>query len=91
MADAYRYAEGGPPSREIRLMQYIDRYGCDAVLGRKMYAREIRRINVAENVIAAHRSLRQALNYASWATEHPDAAALLARAERLAQELYPDG
>src|SRR5690242_10841853 len=65
-AAAYRYADGGPTSHETRLAQYIDRFGAQAVLGRKLYAREIYRIITAENILTAYRSSEQAANIATW-------------------------
>ena len=90
MADAFVFAEGGPPSREIRLLQQIDRFGIAAVLGRKLYAREIYRMRVAENIVNAYRAQEATNNVAVWASENRQSAKLLNRARRLKQELYGD-
>ena len=71
-------------------MQYIDRFGADAILGRKLYAREVRRVLMAENVVTAHRSHEQAKNGAEWARDNPDLSRILNEARKLKQELYGD-
>lgn len=86
MAAAYQYADGGRPSREIRLSQYIQRFGVNAVLGRPLYAREIYRITIAENVVNAFRSFRASQNAAEWARGNPEMAALLNKARLMAEK-----
>ena len=44
---------------------------------------EIARIRISENIIAAYRAREQAENWAAWAADYPDAAALLNDAERI--------
>lgn len=88
MADAFRYAEGGPPTREILLLEYIDRFGAQAVLGRPLYYREIRWLTVIENIITAYRLQNAATNYAQWARDNPKLAATLNLARALKIEMY---
>ena len=71
-AAAYAYADGGPISREVLLLAYIDRFGVDAVMGRQLGAGEMRRMTVAENIVKAYRSRAKADNWAEWANLYPD-------------------
>lgn len=87
MADAYLYAETGThPPLEYLLLNYIDRFGVEAVLGRRILsAGEIRRMNAVENVVEAFRARKAEMdggNVAKWATKNPDAARLLSDIER---------
>jgi hypothetical protein len=55
-----------------------------AVMGRPVLSfSEIARIRISENIIAAYRAREQAENWAAWAADYPDAAALLNDAERI--------
>jgi hypothetical protein len=89
-AAAYLHAEGGQPSNEILLLQYIDRFGVHGVLGRKLYAREIYRMITTENILAAYRSSEQATNIATWAHENPKLSRILEEARLLKKEMYGD-
>lgn len=88
MADAFRYAEGGPPTREILLLQYIDRFGPQAVLGRPLYYREIRRLLMIENIQIAYKAQTASKDFAQWAKDNPKLAELLNRARTLKIEMY---
>lgn len=81
--EAYLYAEGlAPPSFELTLLSYIDRFGVEPVIGRPHLSYgEIQRMLTAENVVDAFRSMKKATNWASWATEFPEKAKLLERSE----------
>lgn len=84
IAEAYAYADGGGGlPKELRLAQYIDRFGAQAVLGRLMGAGEIRRIDMAERIIRIYQSRKQAANWKEWVGSHPKEAELLAYAEGL--------
>jgi hypothetical protein len=84
-AAAYRQADGGPNSPELRLLRMIDRFGVAAVMGRPtLYAGEIGKLRMAETIANAYYDRQQSDNWAAWHTSHPELAALLAEAERLA-------
>jgi hypothetical protein len=78
------YASEGHYSAEIDLLAKIDRFGVEAVLGKKvLYFGELRKMIYAENLVTAYRSRTQSQNWASWVNEHPVWADMLADAERL--------
>ena len=74
-----------PP--ELRLLSAIDRFGASAVLGRSLGAGEIKRMRLAENVVAAYQSRAQSANWATWASENKEMNHLLITA----MELLNDG
>jgi len=74
-------------SSELRLINAIDRFGVLAILGRQLGAGEIKRMRVAENIVAAYRSRAQSKNWATWASENKDMSHLLLTA----MELLNDG
>ncbi len=83
-ADAYRFASEGLYSPEIDKLQQIGRFGLEAITGRRVfYYRELRCLLHAENIVRAYRSRAQALNWVTWATDHPGLAELLSEAETL--------
>ncbi len=82
MADAYRYASGGPISREIQLLGYLDHFGAQAILGRPLGAGEVRRLVTAENIVKAYQGRAAAENWATWANENPVLSALLFEVEK---------
>ena len=91
--DAYLHASDPdtyPPPREILLLQFIDRFGAPAIMGRTLHAREIYRMTVAENIQTAYRSSEQATNLATWAKENPRLSRLLTEARTLAKEFDED-
>ena len=77
MAAAYAYADGGPISNELLLLQYSDRFGAQAVIGSPVGAGELKRMIAAENVISAYQERARNKNWATWAKENPNKAALL--------------
>ena len=88
MAAAFSYADGSghlPP--EIEILSAIDRFGASSVTGRPyLGAGEIRRMNASESIIRAYRERAQSDNWAEWAASHPQAANLLARATKAAND-----
>jgi hypothetical protein len=88
MVDAYNYAMGiDHKPRELKLADYVQEYGAQAVLGRPMYAREILRCTVARNVYRVKIKSFDTDNWAKWAKDYPRDAELLASVERLVAEL----
>lgn len=87
MAAAYRYADGGQdvPPRDLVLLRYIERFGVEAIMGRRaLGAGEIRRMTIVEHIIRLYEQRAQSANWAAWESENPDAA-LLNRAMVLAE------
>ena len=85
-AAAYRHADGGKHSPEIRILQYIDRFGVEAVMGRKtLFDHEMRRMIHAENVARAYRE-RLGGNAAEWVKENPEMNKMLYEAQKLAEQ-----
>lgn len=83
-ADAYAYASEGGYSREIIKLQKIDRFGLEAVTGRRVfYYGEINRLIYAEHIVSAYRSRAQSNNWMEWAASNPRLATMLAEAEKL--------
>lgn len=88
MATAYACADGGPPSEEMRLLGYLDRYGGAVnVLGRPLGAKELRRMTIAENICKWYQEREAANNVAGWATSNPQKAEVLHEAYKLAKEM----
>jgi len=71
--------------RELELLSAIQAYGAQAVIGRPLGAGEIRRMNVASNVIAYHKQRAASGDWVKWGTDNPDEAALLNRAMLMAE------
>ena len=76
---------------ELELLSLLDRYGgAQNVLGRPLGYGEIRRMNYCQNVIAWYRERAASsddegrADWARWAGEYPDRAAVLNEAARLA-------
>ena len=84
MAAAYAYADGGQMPAEIRLLREVDRFGAQAVFGRTLGAKEIRRMMIAENIVNAYRARAASENWAAWETDNPQVAALLNAAMKAA-------
>ena len=74
---AYECAEGGPLSRELSLLRYVDRFGAMAVFGRTPGAGELKSMALAENVVNAYHDRAKAENWAGWARENPELNKLL--------------
>lgn len=68
------------------MLNYIDRFGAQAVLGRPLGAGEIRRMIAADNVIRAYKSRQNSDNWATWAIKNPMYAQTIAEAIKLAGE-----
>jgi hypothetical protein len=65
-------------------LKRIDRFGLEAVTGRRVfYFSEIRRLIYAENIVNAYESRARSKNWVEWATTNPRQAELLAEAEIL--------
>lgn len=73
--------------RELRLLHAVDRYGVEAVFGRKqLYAGEMRRMNYAENLVNIFNSRKAAMNVVVWTQSNPAQALFLEDADRVANE-----
>lgn len=78
IAAAYRYAEdGGETPREIEAGRLIDRFGAQAVYGRTLGVKEMRRITVAENVARAYEIRQSSSDWVKWSKDNPELAKLL--------------
>lgn len=85
-ADAYRYADGGGHSNEIQLLRYIDRFGVEAVTGKKVLsAGELKRMLYAEGIVYAYQD-RSRGNAAEWVKENPGMNKLLYDAQRMVED-----
>ena len=86
-ADAYKHAEDARCySREIDLLAKIDRFGIEAVLGRKtFYVRELRCLILAENIVHAYKIREASSNWAAYALDNPEMASILVEAQKLCQ------
>lgn len=92
MPAAYRQAAGDGSSTELTILNMVERFGVPAVMGREtLYSFEIRRMMIADQVQNAYRSRRSSRNWVEWAGSNPEAAALLAQAETLAQDTETNG
>ena len=87
MAAAYAFADGGQMPNELRLLDQIDRFGVQAILGRQLGAKEITHMRAAENIVKYYRLRSQAKSWATWAKENPEGAAIL----NYCMELLNDG
>lgn len=91
MAATWNYCEGGSRKpNELTLLDFIGRYGVQAVVGRTLGAGELRKMTIAENIRMAYQSRANyrdkdgAENWTEWARLYPDASALLNEAAKLA-------
>ena len=81
-SDAYNYASEGLYSREIDTLAKIDRFGLEAITGRRQfYFYELRRLVTAENIVIAYRSRANSNNWVEWMQSNPSMAKLLAEVE----------
>jgi hypothetical protein len=88
-ADAYRYASKGDYSPEIDMLYKIDRFGLEAITGRRLfYFGELQRLIVAENIVTAYKS-RPKDNWADWANDNPRMEKILIEAELLCLQQTP--
>lgn len=82
------YASKGHYSQEISVLKKIDRFGIEAVLGRRqLYYGELRKMIAAENIVNAYESRQRSENWADWASKNTELAAFLAVVEKLVDEL----
>lgn len=80
-------AEGGSPPEEIILLNHIDRFGVEAVMGcRTLGAGIIRRMNAADNIVRAYRSRASSENWAEWAEKNQQLSHLLNDAMIIAED-----
>lgn len=83
---ALLYARDGQYSPEIDTLQKIDRFGIEAITGRKQfYFGELRRMIHAENIVTSYRSRAQSKNWAAWVRDNPVMSDILVDAEELCQ------
>jgi hypothetical protein len=67
------------------LLDYVERFGAQAVFGRAPGAGELRRMIAAERVVSAFWARAHAESWAEWAMENPQAAELLNIAAKAGQ------
>ena len=73
------------------MLQHIDRYGVEAVMGRAyLGAGEIRRFTMAENIVAWYRDRQRSDNWVTWSKSNPEAAELLTMAVRIRDGISSD-
>ena len=88
MASAYAYADGGLPSKEMQLLDYLDRYGgATNVLGHPLGAGEMRRMTIAENICKWYQEREDCENVAQWTESNPQKADSLHAAYEMAKEM----
>jgi len=82
MADAYAHAQDTRHySKEIALLHKVDRFGIEAILGRRiLYYGEINAMITAENICLVYSSRAQSSNWAQWEKDNEDASKLLKEA-----------
>lgn len=87
MAAAYAYADGGPPSYEIILLGYLDRYGgAMNVLGRPLGLGELRRTTTADNICKWYQERNATGNIVEWTGSNASKADVLNTAHKYAVE-----
>ena len=75
---AYAHASEGKYSPEIEKLRRIERFGLEAVTGRRtFYFNEYSRLIVAENIAIAYQSRKHSTNWAQWAQDNPVLAKML--------------
>ena len=88
MARAYAYAMGsGPIPKEWRLLNAIDRFGVDAVMGRQLYANEITRMGIVDKIITGYLAKTNSGDWAKWEQNNREWADLVNAAGKLAVEM----
>lgn len=81
---AYAYASEGKHSPEIAKLRTIERFGLEAVTGRKVLLyNEYLRMVAAENVVTAYNSRKPYQDWAMWATDEPHLSKILNEAIKL--------
>ena len=74
-------------SKELRLLNFIDRFGVEGVLGRTLGASEIRRMASAESIATWYEEQYKAQNIVEWQQSNPEKAEALHEAYKLAVEM----
>lgn len=83
-SDAYAYASAGQFSYEMEHLIRIDRFGLEAITGRRVILfHEYICMITAENIVKAFTERTNAENWTSWSNNHPEAFKLLTEAEQL--------
>lgn len=70
--------------REIELGKVVDRFGAQAIFGRSIGAKEIKRIAMSETIVRLFRERAKAENWAAWVVNNQAEAELLSIAAELA-------
>lgn len=69
------------------MLAKIDRFGLEAITGRRQfYYGELRRLILAENIVTAYQTRKRSENWAAWAENNPVMAKILAEAEKNAND-----
>ena len=80
--EAYNHAERGDFCAELDALWKIERFGLEAITGRKQFFfGELRRMIAAENIVNAYNSRAAAENWAEWTQKNPMLARILADVE----------
>lgn len=88
-AAAYRSADGGELSPELRMLYYIREFGTQAVMGRPYLGYgELKRMKTAEYITYIFKEREKQENVSIWATNNKDDFELLEEARRNAKELF---
>jgi hypothetical protein len=77
-ASAYAYASEGEYSPEVEKLHRINRFGLEAITGRRQfYYAEYLALLTAENIVIAYQSRKAAENWAVWYADNPRLAQIL--------------
>lgn len=77
------HASEGRHSEEIEKLRRIERFGLEAITGRKVFNyNEYKKLIVAENIVYAYNSRKQSVNWVEWAQSNPELAQMLAEIEK---------
>jgi len=76
--------------RELQLLNAIQAYGAQSVMGRTLGVSEIHHMNLAANIVAYYKQRAQSSDWVRWAADNEVEAALLNRA-MIAAEAVSDG
>lgn len=73
IAAVYEYAEsGGTIPKELEQARLVSRFGVEAVFGRPLYTKEMRRMVAADNIYSAFTSRKNSKDWGKWASENPE-------------------
>jgi hypothetical protein len=82
--EAYEYASRGAYSPEIDMLGKIERFGLEAITGRRQfYYGELRRLLYAESIVNAYKSRARSKNWVDWVRENPGSTAILSDVENI--------